>query len=63
MPYHNGVNIPTGFPIIFGGFLTNGWQGIIAQLIQFVLCVLIYIPFMRWQDKAALAEEGKIAQA
>ena len=63
LPYHNGVNIPTGFPIIFGGFLTNGWQGIIAQLIQFVLCVLIYIPFMRWQDKAALAEEGKIAQA
>lgn len=63
MPYHNGVNIPTGFPIIFGGFLTNGWQGIIAQLIQFVLCVLIYIPFMRWQDKAALAQEGKIAQA
>lgn len=63
MPYHNGVNIPTGFPNIFGGFLTNGWQGIIAQLIQFVLCVLIYIPFMRWQDKAALAEEGKIAQA
>lgn len=63
MPYHNGVNIPTGFPIIFGGFLTNGWQGIIAQLIQFVLCVLIYIPFMRWQDKAALAEEGKISQA
>lgn len=63
MPYHNGVNIPTGFPIIFGGFLTNGWQGIIAQLIQFVLCVLIYIHFMRWQDKAALAEEGKIAQA
>lgn len=63
MPYHNGVNIPTGFPIIFGGFLTNDWQGIIAQLIQFVLCVLIYIPFMRWQDKAALAEEGKIAQA
>lgn len=63
MPYHNGVNIPTGFPIIFGGFLTNGWQGIIAQLIQFVLCVLLYIPFMRWQDKAALAEEGKIAQA
>ncbi|MBO6419604.1 PTS sugar transporter subunit IIC [Enterococcus gallinarum] len=63
MPNHNGVNIPTGFPIIFGGFLTNGWQGIIAQLIQFVLCVLIYIPFMRWQDKAALAEEGKIAQA
>ena len=60
LPYHNGVNIPTGFPIIFGGFLVNGWQGIIAQLIQFVLCVLIYIPFMRLQDKAALAEEKNL---
>ena len=39
----------------------NGWQGIIAQLIQFVLCVLIYIPFMRLQDKAALAEEKESA--
>lgn len=60
LPYHNGVNIPTGFPIIFGGFLVNGWQGIIAQLIQFVLCVIIYIPFMRLQDKAALAEEKNL---
>ena len=60
LPYHNGVNIPTGFPIIFGGFLVNGWQGIIAQLIQFVLCVVIYIPFMRLQDKAALAEEKNL---
>lgn len=60
LPYHNGVNIPTGFPIIFGGFLVNGWQGIIAQLIQFILCVIIYIPFMRLQDKAALAEEKNL---
>jgi PTS system cellobiose-specific IIC component len=38
----------------------NGWQGIIAQLIQFVLCIIIYIPFMRLQDKAALAEEKNL---
>lgn len=61
LPYHNGVSIPTGFPVIFGGFLINGWQGIIAQFIQFVLCVAIYIPFMRSQDKAALAEEKAVA--
>lgn len=61
LPYHNGVSIPTGFPVIFGGFLINGWQGIVAQFIQFVLCVAIYIPFMRSQDKAALAEEKAIA--
>nr|WP_237580119.1 hypothetical protein [Enterococcus sp. JM4C] len=61
LPYHNGVSIPTGFPVIFGGFLVNGWQGIVAQLVQFILCVVIYIPFMRSQDKAALAEEKAIA--
>lgn len=61
LPYHNGVSIPTGFPVIFGGFLINGWQGIVAQFIQFVLCVAIYIPFMRSQDKAALAEEKAVA--
>lgn len=33
MPYHNGVSLPTGFPIIVNGFFTNGWQGIIAQLV------------------------------
>lgn len=57
LPYHNGVNIPTGFPVIFGGLLINGWQGIIAQLVQFILCVIVYVPFMRGQDKAALKEE------
>ena len=40
--------------------VASGWQGIIAQLIQFVLCVIIYIPFMRLQDKAALAEEKNL---
>ena len=63
MPYHNGVNIPTGFPIIFWRFLNEWLARDYRSADQFVLCVLIYIPFMRWQDKAALAEEGKIAQA
>lgn len=62
LPFHNGVQIPTGFPIIFGGFLINGWQGIVAQIIQLILCIVIYIPFMRSQDKAALAEEKVLAE-
>ncbi|MEY8458856.1 PTS sugar transporter subunit IIC [Lactococcus ileimucosae] len=60
LPYQNGVNLPTGFPIIFGGFLTNGWQGIVAQLVQLILCVLIYIPFMKSQDLAYLEEEKAV---
>lgn len=57
MGYHNGVALPTGFPIIFGGFLTNGWQGIVAQILQLVACVIIYIPFINAQDKEYLSEE------
>ena len=57
LPYHNGVTLPLGFPIIVNGFFMNGWQGIVAQLVQVVLCYIIYIPFMRWEDKAHVAEE------
>lgn len=62
LPYHNGVSLPTGFPIIAGGFLTNGWQGIIAQLVQLILCIIVYIPFIKSQDKEYLAEE-KVAES
>lgn len=58
LPYTNGVTLPTGFPVIISGFFTNGWQGIIAQLVQLVLCYIIYIPFMRREDKFACAEEA-----
>ncbi|WP_423788777.1 PTS transporter subunit EIIC [Lactococcus formosensis] len=59
LPYQNGVNLPSGFPIIFGGLITNGWQGLIAQLLQLALCILIYIPFMKSQDRAYITEENK----
>ena len=57
LPYTNGVTLPTVFPVIIGGFFTNGWQGIIAQLVQLVICYIIYIPFMKREDKFACAEE------
>lgn len=62
LPYTNGITLPTGFPIIIGGYFTNGWQGIIAQIIQLILCVLIYIPFMKAEDKIACEEENKLLQ-
>lgn len=57
LPYHNGVTLPMGFPIILNGLFINGWQGIIAQLLQLLLCYIIYIPFMKWEDKVHMAEE------
>lgn len=62
LPYHNGVSVPTGFPAIFCGFLFNGWQGIIAQLIQLGLCTIIYIPFIKSQDKFYLEQEKQAAE-
>jgi len=62
MGYHNGVNVPSGFPAIICGFLTNGWQGIIAQLLQLALCILIYIPFINAQDKDYIEQEQTSAR-
>lgn len=63
LPYQNGVALPTGFPVIFNGLLTNGWQGVVAQIIQLILCVLIYIPFMKSQDNEYYKEELEYAKA
>lgn len=63
MSYHNGVQIPSGFPAILSGFLTNGWQGVVAQIIQLVLCILIYIPFIKSQDKVYLQQELEAEKA
>ncbi len=62
LPYTNGISLPTGFPIILGGYFTNGWQGIVAQIVQLILCALIYIPFMKAEDKIACEEEEKQRQ-
>lgn len=58
LPYHNGVSLPLGSPVIIQGFFFNGWQGIVSQLLQLLVCTLIYIPFIKSQDKVYLAEEG-----
>lgn len=63
LPYNNGVSMPIGSPIIISAVFTNGWQGIVAQIVQLVLCILIYIPFIKAQDKAYLADELKVANA
>ena len=63
LPYSNGVSLPLGSPIIVSAFFTNGWQGIVAQIIQLILCYLVYIPFMSAQDKSCLSEEAVTEQS
>lgn len=62
LPYHNGVSMPLGSPVIIQGFFFNGWQGIVSQLLQLIACILIYIPFIKVQDKTYLEEEKQDAK-
>lgn len=63
LPFHNGVEIPLGTPIILSGLIAHGWQGIVAQLLQVVLVFIVYIPFMRAQDKIYVEQEFGTATA
>lgn len=62
LPYHNGVALPTAFPVILGGFINYGWRGIVSQLLQLLACIIIYIPFIKAQDAEYLKEEMEFAQ-
>ena len=62
LPFHNGVEVPLGTPIILNGFIAHGWQGIVAQLVQLVIVFIIYIPFMRRQDKIYVDQEIETAK-
>lgn len=51
VPYPNGVLIPWTTPPIIGGFLISGIRGAILQVIEIIVSFLIYLPFIKAQDK------------
>lgn len=53
----SAVQVPWTTPPIIAGFLLNGWQGAVIQIINLVISTVIYFPFVRAQDKALLKEE------
>lgn len=56
----NGVNIPTGTPVIFSAFIAGGWLHALVQLGLIVVCFFIYYPFALMLDKKALADEKSV---
>lgn len=54
-----GVNIPWAMPPIIGGMIAGGWRGALIQIVQFFVCILIYIPFFKVLDKQKAAEEAE----
>jgi len=62
LPFHNGVEVPLGTPIILNGFIAHGWQGIVAQLVQLVVVFMIYLPFTMRQDRIYVEQEREQAE-
>ncbi|MCX7970283.1 MAG: PTS sugar transporter subunit IIC [Negativicutes bacterium] len=52
--------VPWTMPVFFSGFLSTGdWKAVILQLVNFVLCGMVYYPFIMTIDKQKLQEEGR----
>ncbi|QEY35181.1 PTS cellobiose transporter subunit IIC [Caproiciproducens galactitolivorans] len=57
VPAPNGVIIPWTTPPIIGGFLVSGIRGAILQAVEIVISFLIYLPFIKAQDKKYCEQE------
>lgn len=57
VPYPNGVVIPWTTPPIIGGFLISGIRGAILQIVEVAVSFLIYLPFIKAQDKEYCEQE------
>lgn len=51
------VNVGRSFPQFLNGFMACGWQGLVIQIIQFIVICLLYMPFLKKLDNDALAKE------
>ena len=53
----SAVQVPWTTPPVIAGFLLNGWQGAVVQIVNLAIATVIYFPFLKAQDKAFLKEE------
>lgn len=53
----SAVQVPWTTPPIIAGFLLDGWQGAVVQIVNLAIATAIYFPFLKAQDKAFLKEE------
>jgi len=59
VPYTTGVMLPWTTPPIISGWLSTGsWLGSVLQLVEIILGMLIYYPFVKSLDKQYISEES-----
>ena len=60
----SAVQVPWTTPPVIAGFLLNGWQGAVVQIVNLAIATVIYFPFLKAQDKAFLKEEmGEVEES
>lgn len=58
VPYTNGVMLPWTTPPIISGWLTTGsWRGAALQIVEIIIGIMIYLPFIKMLDKKYLRDE------
>jgi cellobiose PTS system EIIC component len=59
IPKLRGIGTPMGTPVVVRGFIEGGWRVAVFQAVLVVVSFLIYYPFFKKADAAALEEENK----
>lgn len=54
------INLPTGTPVFVEGFVQMGVNGVLLQLIMFVVSFAIYYPFARYLDQQEYKKEQEL---
>jgi len=61
-PMTSGISVTWTCPPIICGFLAVGWQGAVLNAVEFVIDMIIYLPFIKVYDNKCLADEANQAQ-
>ena len=62
IPAPNGIPVQTaGTPEFFRAFLLGGWRMVIWHVVQLVILLAVWYPFIKMMDKQKLAEEQQYA--
>ncbi len=57
----NTVDVPFGIPLLLNAFVGHGWQGIVVQVIELVVCTIVWIPFVIASSRQAEKEQAEAA--
>ena len=60
VPRLSGVEVNWTMPQIVSGFLAQGWQAAVLQVVLIVITTLIWFPFFKMVDKQISNEENEL---